>query len=388
LNAIPSEHWRLSAQMGFSSWQRFKLLELPAIWSVLPGIGALIMMMCFTSFAIIMTLGGGPKATTLEVAIYQALSFEYNIAKAVTLAGIQILICAAFAFLMIKSNRHLKSDLSFSHSGEDDPHIIHLLTQSSTKKITLGKIGNLLCILFVLLVMLPPLIALIVRGISGLDLAILMKPAFLQSLLTSLMISLSAGLISICLAIGLCMGLRRIKDKLITGAIETLGSVILVFSPFALATGLFLFLYQHFSLGQIGPYVVVGVNALMALPIAIRVLAPAFRQSFEQTDLLCQSLNISGFNRLIRVDLPLLRAPVGLAFAYAATFSLGDFGIIALFGSESFSTLPLYIYRAMGAYEMGEAAFASLILLIVCYCLFNGIERLIGGSSRIQKDMK
>ena len=46
------------------------------------AVAALIFMLCFASFATVLSLGGGPKATTIELAIYQALSFDYDPARA------------------------------------------------------------------------------------------------------------------------------------------------------------------------------------------------------------------------------------------------------------------------------------------------------------------
>jgi ABC-type Fe3+ transport system permease subunit len=55
---------------------------------------ALVFTLCFTSSAIVMTLGGGPGATTLEVAIYQALRFEFDFGRAALLALVQLAIAA------------------------------------------------------------------------------------------------------------------------------------------------------------------------------------------------------------------------------------------------------------------------------------------------------
>lgn len=35
-------------------------------------------MLCFASFATVLSLGGGPQATTIELAIHQALSYDYD----------------------------------------------------------------------------------------------------------------------------------------------------------------------------------------------------------------------------------------------------------------------------------------------------------------------
>ena len=46
-----------------------------------------------------MALGGGPRNSTLEVAIYQYALFELNFDKAIILSLIQIIICLFFVFI-------------------------------------------------------------------------------------------------------------------------------------------------------------------------------------------------------------------------------------------------------------------------------------------------
>ena len=82
LDRIPAESWRLAAQLGFGARIAFRLIEWPAMRDALPGIASLIFLLCAASFAIVLTLGGGPQATTLEVAIYQALRFDFDPARA------------------------------------------------------------------------------------------------------------------------------------------------------------------------------------------------------------------------------------------------------------------------------------------------------------------
>ena len=57
-------------------------------------------MLCAASFTIVLTLGGGPSATTLEVAIYQALRFDFDPGQAVVLALLQLLLCATCYLLL------------------------------------------------------------------------------------------------------------------------------------------------------------------------------------------------------------------------------------------------------------------------------------------------
>ena len=46
-------------------------------------------------------MGGGPNSTTLEVAIYQALIFEFNFSKAASLASIQFFLCGIIALFFV-----------------------------------------------------------------------------------------------------------------------------------------------------------------------------------------------------------------------------------------------------------------------------------------------
>ena len=73
IESIPESSWRLASQLGMRSSHIFRLLEWPLIRGILPGLASLIFMLCFTSFTTVLALGGGPKSTTLEVAVYQAL---------------------------------------------------------------------------------------------------------------------------------------------------------------------------------------------------------------------------------------------------------------------------------------------------------------------------
>ena len=65
LAGIPAAQWRLAAQWGLSDWQRFSQIEWPALRRVIPGLLALVFLLCFTSFSLVLMLGGGPSVITL-----------------------------------------------------------------------------------------------------------------------------------------------------------------------------------------------------------------------------------------------------------------------------------------------------------------------------------
>jgi len=102
LAGVPAAQWRQSAQWGLSGWQRFRLIEWPAMRRVVPGLLALVFLVCFTSFSLILMLGGGPAVTTLEVSIYTALRFDFDMQQAARLAILQILICGAVVITLTR----------------------------------------------------------------------------------------------------------------------------------------------------------------------------------------------------------------------------------------------------------------------------------------------
>jgi thiamine transport system permease protein len=100
LERVPRDEWRLAASLGFPRSSLFRFVEWPALIRVIPGIAGLIFMLCVTSFTIILTLGGGPQNSTLEVAIYQALKFEFDPARAMILSFAQFALTAAIFWLL------------------------------------------------------------------------------------------------------------------------------------------------------------------------------------------------------------------------------------------------------------------------------------------------
>ena len=63
-------------------------------------VAGLVFLLCFTSFSLVLMLGGGPAVTTLEVSIYTALRFDFDMPMAGKLALLQLMICAGVVILL------------------------------------------------------------------------------------------------------------------------------------------------------------------------------------------------------------------------------------------------------------------------------------------------
>ena len=99
--SIPAERFRLAAQLGFSGRDMARHLEWPMLMRAAPGAFAIIFAICLSSFAVALTLGGGPRATTVELAIYQAFRFDFDLGKAALLSALQLLLAGTAALLAL-----------------------------------------------------------------------------------------------------------------------------------------------------------------------------------------------------------------------------------------------------------------------------------------------
>jgi thiamine transport system permease protein len=73
--------------------------------------------------------------------------------------------------------------------------------------------------------------------------------------------------------------------------------------------------------------------------------------------------------------LPRLARPLGFGAGLAAAFSMGDLGVITLFSSPGQGTLPLEMYRLMGAYRTDDAQGAAVLLMALTLALFWLFDR-------------
>ncbi|WP_409308216.1 thiamine/thiamine pyrophosphate ABC transporter permease ThiP [Pectobacterium sp. B1J-3] len=373
LESIATEQRQLAAQLGMNGWQHFCLVEWPALRRQILPTAALIFMLCFASFATVLSLGGGPRATTIELAIYQALSFDYDPSRAALLALIQMVCCLG---LMLFSQR-LGRILPVGHTQQ--------LVWRNPQDSRYSQLCDSLLISALLLLVIPPLLAVIVDGVNLSLLVVLQQPVLWQTLFTSLRIAISAGLLCIILTMMLLWSSRELKlrQQTLYGQLMNLsGMLILAMPGIVLATGFFLLFNNTVGLPD-SPYaLVVMTNALMAIPYALKVLENPMYDVAERYNQLCLSLDLQGWRRLRIIELSALKQPLAQALAFACVLSIGDFGIIALFGSEQFRTLPFYLYQQMGSYRSADGAVTALLLMLICFVLFTLIEKLAGRHDR------
>ena len=182
-------------------------------------------------------------------------------------------------------------------------------------------------------------------------------------------------MLSVILSLALVSAREAMKKSKVASTFDTGASLILVMPPIVIGAGWFILLRHFTDPFAMAPFMVVSVNAAMAMPFAVRLLRPAWDTAASRHNRLCAQLGIRGISRFRLIDWPSIRKPFGMAFAFAMALSLGDLGTIALFGSDALLTLPYLLLQRMGSYRTFDAAGLALILGLLCLVLMMIADR-------------
>ncbi|WP_420023160.1 thiamine/thiamine pyrophosphate ABC transporter permease ThiP [Cereibacter azotoformans] len=349
--AIPSERFRLAAALGFGPSDVARHLERPMLREVLPGVALVVFVICLSSFAVALTLGGGPKATTVELAIYQALRFEFDLGRAALLAALQFTICGA----AVLATGAVALPSAFGAG----------LDRAAVPFAPRGwrRVADALVLTAAAAFLLLPMAMVAARGLPGL---FQLPPEVWTAAGRSLSVALPSAFLSVSGALVLALASPRF------GLVATLP---LAASSLVLGTGLFLAVHPFLNPTLVALPMTMLVNAVLSLPFAYRILAPEARALEADYGRLAQALGLGGLARLRWLTLPRLRRPLGFALGVSAALAMGDLGVIALFAGEGGATLPLLVQRLMGAYRLEQAAGAALLLVLTSFALFWIFDR-------------
>ena len=355
--AIPSERFRLAQSLGFSASDMRRHFEGPMLRMTAPGIFLVIFLICTTSFAVALTLGGGPRATTVELAIYQAFRFDFDLGRAALLGLVQVAICAIAALAIL---------------GAAVPQVLGAGLDRAPvawPRARQHRFGDYAAIGLAGLFLMTPLVALALQGVPALP---SLPSVAWAAAGRSVILSILTAFVAIGFALPMAALIARGQGR--TG-LELVGALSIAVSPLVIGTGLFLLLFPVANPVALALPVTGLVNALSALPFLLRALVPAMIEAEATQGRLATALGMRGWSRFRLAILPRLRRPLGFGAGLAAALSMGDLGVIALFSAPSQGTLPLEMYRLMGAYRTDDAQGAALLLLVLSLGIFWLFDR-------------
>lgn len=357
LDTIPKIRLKTGQSLGLSPWQRFRVLDWPTMSGALPGLAAIIFLLAFTSFPIVLILGGGPSNQTFEVAIYSYVRLNFDLNGAVQLALVQLAICAAIILPAISFTPAVTTAGSTSHHNWSS-----------------GPVAGAFQIVIIILAVIGfvlPLVAVLMDGLGASFMAVTTRLSFWVATFTSLIVGTLSAMLTLGLALVLAMARSETNSPFSKAFINLPVYIYLVIPAVVMSLGFFL---GTRTLGiapsVAAPFVLILANALLALPFAVSVLGPALDAINKRYARLSQSLDLSGRARWRLVEWPLLGREIGIVLALGFCFSLGDLGVISLFGTEDFATLPWLMVRALGSYRTNDAGAIAALLLILSLVVF------------------
>jgi thiamine transport system permease protein len=386
--------------LGANRWQVFRRVTLPLLSPAIAAAALLIFIFDFTSFGVVLVLGG-PHFATLEVEIYYQTVSLFNLPLAAVLSIIQLLCTLALTLAYTRLTRRLARPLTQrSQTATQKP-----LTSPRSRLFAALTLG------FLLILTAAPLIALALRSVTvpaagsggpargglpapGLTLDFYRALArneqqslFYASPAAAVGISLgyAAATVVLALAIGLpaAWALARDRGSRINRVLDPLLKLPLGTSSVTLGLGFIVALDAPPLDLRASPLLIPIAHTLVAFPFVVRGLTPALRSIQPKLRQAAAVLGASPRQALWHVEFPLVARAVLVAATFAFTISIGEFGATALIARPEYPTIPIVIYRYLsrpGGMNYGQAMALSTILMLVTLLGMLAIERLrVGG---------
>jgi len=367
-----------AAVLGADPARRFWRITLPLLLPSIAAAGLLVFLFCFTSFGVVLILGG-LRFATLEVEIYRQAVSLFDLPTAALLSLVQIGLTFSVMALYTRVQRRASLPLD---TRPDAPASRRPRSRWESWLVIGGVATALLLLLF-------PLLSLAWRsvtlGAQGLTLAYFQELAVnrrgsaffvapLFAIRNSVLVALSVMVLSLSLGVISAYLLVRRRGWL-TAVLDPLFLLPLGTSAVTLGLGYIV------AMGSLRASLVLVpiAHTLIAAPFVVRTLLPALRSLDPRLREAAAVLGATPGRVWREIDLPLLRPALIVGAVFAFTISLGEFGATLLISRPDFPTMPVVIYRALGQpglLNYGKALAMSTILMAVAGAGLVIIERL------------
>jgi thiamine transport system permease protein len=368
--------------LGANRWQAIRWVTLPILAPAIAAAVLLVFIFDFTSFGVILLLGG-PRFATLEVEIYYQTISLFNLPMAAVLSILQLACTLGLTLIYTRQIRRLSIPLALKS---------HAVTQrrltSHRSKLMAGVIIFTLLTLLIL-----PLAALAVRSVTRLEPnrgeQTVTSPGFTLDFYralninsndsiffappsTAIAVSLGYALATTVLALALglpaALALSRDRASAISHGFDAILMLPLGTSAVTLGLG-FIVALDKPPLDLRSSWMLVPLaHTLVAFPFVVRNLTPALRSIRPRIRQAAAVLGASPGNVLRFIDVPLIGRSLLVAATFAFTISLGEFGATSLIARPEYTTVPIAIYRLIsrpGELNYGQALALSTILMLI-----------------------
>jgi thiamine transport system permease protein len=388
-NALSSLDPRLEAaarSLGADSSRVWWHVTLPLLRPSLFAASLLVFLFDFTSFGVVLLLGGG-KFATLEVEIYLRVLRLPDLSLAALLSIIQLICTILFSILYSRfaSRSVIQTAPRAAESNLRRPKTLR-------ERIFVSAFIFLLTSFFLL-----PLSALPIRSlfrveadrgqrdtvqygfttdyyeelfVNRRDSVFYVPP--IRATVNSL--GYAGGTVILSLILGFPAAFALAKPTRLERILDPLIMLPLGSSAVMLGLGLIL----SYGAWLTSPWLVPFAHTLVALPFVIRTLQPAIASIPLRLRQAASSLGASPWEVWKNIDLPILRRATVAAATFAFTISLGEFGATLLISRPEYPTIPVAIERFLsqpGGLNYGQAMAMATILMLLTTASILLIEK-------------
>ncbi len=361
-----------ATMLGASPGQTFRRITLPLLMPAIGSAALLVFIFCFTSFGVVLILGG-PGYATIEVEIYRQAVQLFNLPMAAALSLIQIAVNFLLMWLHARLSR--KSRVAFY---AETPGGTASRAATPWQKLLVGV--NLLGICLLLV---TPLLALAVSSVSGEDgLTLAYYQALFSSdtdslfsvepiraVVNSMSFALAAMAAAVLLGLVAATFLASCRGRL-ASFWDAVIMLPLATSAVTLGFGYIISLNRPPINLRDSLVLVVIAHTLVAFPFVVRCILPSLRQIPRSLGEAATLLGASPAQVFRRVELPIIAPAILIGAVFAFSISMGEFGASAFVTRPHTFTMPVAIFRFLGQpgeMNYGQAmAMSTLLMLVTC----------------------
>ncbi len=357
--------------LGSGKFKVFCTVTLPRLVPAILSASSLVFLFCFTSFAIILVLGGGPSLTTVEVEIYRLARISMNAQKACALSLFSMLI--AIVVMLMYSIAQKQQNHGEQLAG----------SVSRVEKNPCGFFQNFTLIVYIvlsLLFILCPILSIVARSFLGSatrsSSLVFSTAAYaklfakgttsLNAVLTSLAVAVISSVLATVIALRICTHIVNAKKTGIIGDIV----VMLPMVTSSVIVGLSYFVVSKY-LKFIPPYILVVLShCVITMPFVVRTILPVYRKIPVNLANASRTMGYNERETFSKIIKPILKPAMITGTVFSFAMSMGELNATLLLGSGSIQTIPMQIYRLIGAYNYQGACALGVVLIIVCCIVF------------------
>ncbi|PKL12485.1 MAG: iron ABC transporter permease [Spirochaetae bacterium HGW-Spirochaetae-8] len=383
---LPAHCNQAAAILGAKRWTVFRTITIPRLMPAILSAATLIFLFCFSSFAIMLVLGGGPQFTTLEVEIYRRARMTMDQGGAAALSLLSIVVALVLILIYSWTQRSLARQ-------EEIQETVQGRLPRSPRSLR-AKLLVVCYTVFSMVFVLGPLVGIVVRSFqapgsrSG-DLEFSLKwyeQLFgIQSQAGSILgtagtaILLSITIATVTAIVSLIIGAMTAATLRLSKGKVNLPRELMAMLPMAVSSviiGLGYYLISSFfnESRTTGAILIVLAHVVIASPFVLRTILPEYRKipfSYTQASL---TLGATVPQTFFKVELPLLRGALATGAAFAFAISMGEINATLVLANAQVITLPVVMYRLIGSYNFPGACALGTLLIVCCALVFTLTE--------------